>query len=1002
MFTNKKNKIINKAIACIVCFFVCIYCLPLTSFAFVAPTSTVQIGYVKIPAVTVNGQQYVSLNYLTTTIDGIRYVRKENMDVAQRVKDYIEEKYEKAIKELKKQEKNGAKYEEADPSVAYEQEYQKHANDKDKDGSLMYPNIATYLKKTKQLENQGGKWVAVGYTQTKAVIIGHDPLIDAPLGGPYPEVGYDNFSYTLTWEGAAATAHGGASKTYTKDIPVPTKAEYSDAKGFDQNNPDWHKVNFVQETTTVSRTYWDADVMDENGNKVGGQVTDVQTVYKPTQEETLDKVLQEADGQMIVPECLPAVLYDCGQVGTVEGYGQDGKRIDYAYPEYDRKKAENDINYKGDGTQMDFPAQFYFNPDPPKDPVPINDMYYQCDASKVDDKGVNCHKKWDEAIVNGAHYLINGAIFVHITREVCTNTEYAADGVTVVKVAGKEYKVDKIYTLDGTYMPNLKPSDGVPVHAAMKYYYDVEYYSNGNRPDAFYKANWNLGIDWKYLLLSLDESTELQGNVHHENYGAYWTYIDPETGEETTRYGRAYIYNDGDLAKRTMTFECPATTISNPTGAPTSLPAMEVKFWITDQNGAAMSGDDVANAVVHYSITYKTIEDSSKDRKVPADPAGIAIDRTEKIADPSQVKYTPSPELEFYYASGFNIEEYVYKAVDDWDVWETNYPGALDTSNMPIIAINTANAAQSLADNQSAMNSMIYKMRYSGWEKMKSTIMNMLIKPWETFNTSSIQLFIGTLQNLAFALLILYFLIELIGKILAFDFSLDALIGALVKLLIARLVIQIAPQLCEIIYRISIEYAKIVWNSSGSGIFEFANLPKMTVENLFGSQMGPVLQKFSYILTGTAPVLAILYPIFGMIFIGVILLIPIFINGVVVIIGWFQLLQLYIRYIEIMILYTFSPLAAASFVSGEFKHIGKSFMLNFGAICLQSSMIILGMRVIDGLIEVPTAGGSSTVIDFIVTWLDPLGGIVNSLLPAIIMTMLIGKSRAFAKTILGE
>lgn len=1030
MKPNKKiNKYLQKAIACIVCFFVCIHCLPLTSFAFIQSTTTTPIGgyNIQIPAVELDGKTYANINFLTTKIDGIRYVLKENLNVGERVRDYIIEKYEDAIEGLKKSKRKGHKYTAEDPDTAYVDEWNEPRN-QNADGSKKWPTIEAYLKETKSLEKIGGKWVKVGSTVKKAKITSYIADNEIKKKG-----NVDNFTYDLEFE-------NGTTKSYSQTTAAPTKEEYQDAKSMDKDNPPtgypscsgWHETAVEQETKTFSREVEEKDgngqiiykdtlkdsngnpqtytVNDRNGNPQtyyrydpgSGLPKEAQTVYRPTQDEALDYVLQKADGQMIIPECLPAVLYDLGQIGTVENYYIDGsgnqvvnqsKNIDYAYKEYDRK------DKKDKGSKIPFPSQFYFDPTKPNQP--IEDVYFECDKNKKvpegQNKGKNAHDTFDDSVINGTHLLIGGEDYIHMSRETCLKTEKDSSG-NIIKEAGKEYDVDKVYTLDGQ-LTKYKKADGVPIHAGIKYYYDVEYYIDDKRPNTFYGANWNAGID------------------HDLEEPGCWTYIDPETGEEQTRFGRFYITDttpesgslSGNLMERRMIFEAKATSVTNPKGEATSLPAMQVDFKVTGPapNYEDRNDSNTDGAVVWYQIQYKTIDGQTLKIYdwIPINGEEITEctwedgGGTRHTAPVSE--YTPSTELEYYYATGFNIEEYIYKAEQDWEVWETNYPGKLDMSTMPIIAVNKSLTDAEMASSKKGFESIIYKMRYSGWEKMKSTIMEFLVKPWEMYDTTVIQTFIDTMKNLAFGLLVLYFLIDLIGKILAFDFSLDALIGALVKLLIAKVVIEIAPDICELMYNISINYADKVWNSSPV-LFDNGIIPKLSVD-IFGPQVSTTLKTLSYTITGASPVLATLYPLFGFLLMGIILIMPIFINGVVVIIGWIQLIQLYVRYIEIIILYMFSPLAAASFASGEFKHVGKGFMLNFAAICMQSAIIILGMRIIDGLIDPPTVTtGWGSVIDFITTILDPLGGIVNSLMPAIMMTILIPKSRSFAKTVLGE
>jgi len=206
------------------------------------------------------------------------------------------------------------------------------------------------------------------------------------------------------------------------------------------------------------------------------------------------------------------------------------------------------------------------------------------------------------------------------------------------------------------------------------------------------------------------------------------------------------------------------------------------------------------------------------------------------------------------------------------------------------------------------------------------------------------------------------------------------------------------------------------------------------------------LQAFGITTSGTnfayvpiAPATWVYYIWLGM------LLIRVVIAYLVEAIIWIQIyITLVLRSIEMLLLAYLAPIAMAAFVSDEFKATTKKFLLNFATICLQGMVIVVICKVIDIIfvdkltldnflkITSPSsfpatnlAAIPSWLAPFItekglgyVMWafaqlgiydmwgnswgfLNPLKMLLISIVPPIITSILIGKSRSIAQTLIG-
>jgi len=288
-------------------------------------------------------------------------------------------------------------------------------------------------------------------------------------------------------------------------------------------------------------------------------------------------------------------------------------------------------------------------------------------------------------------------------------------------------------------------------------------------------------------------------------------------------------------------------------------------------------------------------------------------------------------------------------------------------------------------------------------------VANFANKPW--FMTTAVST-ITTFRNLAYALAVLYFLIELIGQIIALDkVTPEIIVRMLIKLFIAKILIDAAPEICKGIYQtfqglVTVTSAPgdriITTNPSFTGMF--TGLDKIGLDIIFGAAnritVARTLSAMFLIVQGVAVAIAVgsrsvtsfLLPI------GIVLALPLITLLIVTFMLVGQYITLYVRYIEIGLLTILSPLAMAGAASGEFKGVTKKFLLSFAAVCLQGTIIIVGAAIICALSEDPVAN---------LAGFNPLTGMGEAILTpiAIIMrcsmfTMLIGKSRSFANAVL--
>lgn len=266
----------------------------------------------------------------------------------------------------------------------------------------------------------------------------------------------------------------------------------------------------------------------------------------------------------------------------------------------------------------------------------------------------------------------------------------------------------------------------------------------------------------------------------------------------------------------------------------------------------------------------------------------------------------------------------------------------------------------------------------------------------------------NTFVNLAYALAVLYFLIELIGQVIALDkITPEIIVRMLVKLFIAKIMIDTAPAMCEAIYNTfhSIPVAGIADNLFTSEI------PKIGPGILFGGD-----DAAKGIMTGLSVVSILVNAIVTAIAIasralnafilplGIVTLVPILIFLIVTFMLVGQYVTLYIRYIEIALLTILSPLAMAGAASGEFKSVTKKFLLSFAAVCLQGIIIVLGAEILGALMPDPTvstsgAGSIYGNFDNYNMFASLMYGI-SLIMKASMFTMLIGKSRSFANAVL--
>jgi len=294
---------------------------------------------------------------------------------------------------------------------------------------------------------------------------------------------------------------------------------------------------------------------------------------------------------------------------------------------------------------------------------------------------------------------------------------------------------------------------------------------------------------------------------------------------------------------------------------------------------------------------------------------------------------------------------------------------------------------------------------------------------------NDIQLFITTQQpsfttipaivNIAYSLVVLFFLIDLFGQVISFDkVTVESIIRMLVKLLVARILIGAAPQICEGIYvTLNNTLAGQVGGFAGSIV-----LPPLDANLLLGSNfsagaagikgtvevvlkaliavywginlMDAIVNTFGMGLIWVALLTGITETVFSLVLLLVYALIVKLVCGIVIIM---QKITLYIRLIEVTILTALSPIAMAGIVSPEFKGMTKKFLFSFGALSLQGAIIVIACQIAIAI------GGASPALPTAINFDEALSIGKNLILPivqVVLAGMLISKSRSFANAIL--
>ena len=170
-----------------------------------------------------------------------------------------------------------------------------------------------------------------------------------------------------------------------------------------------------------------------------------------------------------------------------------------------------------------------------------------------------------------------------------------------------------------------------------------------------------------------------------------------------------------------------------------------------------------------------------------------------------------------------------------------------------------------------------------------------------------------------------------------------------------------------------------------------------------------------------------------------IMVVSIAIRYVVQAVIWIQIyITLILRSIEMLILAYLAPIAMAAFVSDEFKATTKKFLLNFATICLQGMVIVVICKVVDIIFvdkltlanfnadiaasTAPIPGwltalggdkGPGYIMYMLVqsgiydmwgqSWgfLEPLKMLFINIFPMIVVSILVGKSRSIAQSLIG-
>jgi len=252
------------------------------------------------------------------------------------------------------------------------------------------------------------------------------------------------------------------------------------------------------------------------------------------------------------------------------------------------------------------------------------------------------------------------------------------------------------------------------------------------------------------------------------------------------------------------------------------------------------------------------------------------------------------------------------------------------------------------------------------------------------------------IKDLSYSLLVLYFLIELLSKIIDVSkITLDMVLGLLVKFFLCKILVDVAPDLCKTINDICLNVAAQV-----SGQFNVSGLnlsaERTILDTIFGGNTSSVMVAILTTIFGAVLTLTIFGVIKSWSYAIFFLVLPFLqfglINGIIVIMIVMQKIILYIRMLEMTILTFFSPLAVPAFVCAETKHMAKKFIMSFAALCLQGAIIVVCCEIVDEIMLTAAAPGNL---------FDIVGNLVAGLMPAVLLTMLIGKSRQFANSILG-